>query len=71
MGRRPALFVALALSMPGGVAIAGLFGLGFLDRTVAFAAAAAMLGLAALLAVASAVGLAGTRAAICAKMQGD
>src|SRR6266404_3650898 len=55
---------ALALSAPGGVAIAGLFALGFLDRTTAIVAATAMLALAALMAVASVLSLAGTRAAI-------
>ena len=55
---------ALALSTPGGITIAGLFALGFLDRTTAIAAATAMLALAALMAFASALSLAGTRAAI-------
>ncbi len=55
---------ALALSTPGGIAIAALFALGFLDRTTAIVAAAAMLALSELLAIASMLSLAGTRAAI-------
>ncbi len=55
---------ALALSTPGGIVIAALFALGFLDRTTAIVAAAAMLALSGLLAIASMLSLAGTRAAI-------
>jgi two-component system, OmpR family, phosphate regulon sensor histidine kinase PhoR len=55
---------AFALSTPGGIAIAALFALGFLDRTTAILAATAMLALSALMAIASALSLAGTRAAI-------
>ena len=55
---------ALALSTPGGIAIAALFALGFLDRTVAIVAGAAILASATLMAVASAFAIAGARAAI-------
>jgi len=55
---------ALALSTPGGIAIAGLFALGFLDRTTAIVAAVAMLALSALMAIALVLSLAGTRTAI-------
>src|SRR5205823_3996309 len=55
---------ALALSTPGGIAIAALFAFGFLDRTVAIVAGAAILASATLMAVASAFALAGARAAI-------
>ncbi len=56
--------LALALSTPGGIAIAGLFALGFLDRTTAIVAAVAMLALSALMAIALVLSLAGTRNAI-------
>src|SRR5260370_19559325 len=55
---------ALALSTPGGIAIAGLFALGFLDRTTAIVAAVAMLALSALMGIALVLSLAGTRNAI-------
>jgi two-component system phosphate regulon sensor histidine kinase PhoR len=55
---------ALALSTPGGIAIAALFALGLVDGTAAIVAAAAMLALAALMAVVLVVSLAGVRAAI-------
>ncbi len=56
--------LALALSTPGGIAIAVLFALGFLDGTAAIVAAAAMLALAALMAIPLVLSLAGARAAI-------
>jgi two-component system, OmpR family, phosphate regulon sensor histidine kinase PhoR len=56
--------VALALSTPGGIAVAALFALGFLDRTTAIVAAAALLALSGLMATAWVLSLAGTRAAI-------
>src|SRR6266702_5776320 len=56
--------LALALSTPGGIAIAALFVLGFLDRTTAIVAAVAMLALSTLMAIALVLSLAGTRAAI-------
>src|SRR6266478_2390370 len=52
---------ALALSTPGGIAIAALFVLGFLDPTTAIAAVAAMLTLSVLMAIAIVLSLAGTR----------
>src|SRR5712692_1146443 len=55
---------ALALSTPGGIAIAALFALGFLDGKAALVAVAAMLSLSAVMAIASVLSLAGTRAAI-------
>jgi len=61
---RRSVGLALALSTPGGLAIAALFALGFLDGTAAIVAAAAMLAGAALIATASALALAGARAAI-------
>ena len=56
--------LALALSTPGGIAIAALFALGFLDGTAAIVAAAAMLALSALMAIPLVLSLAGARAAI-------
>ncbi len=56
--------LALALSTPGGIAIAGLFALGFLDGAAAIIAAAAMLALAALMAIPLVLSLARARAAI-------
>jgi len=56
--------LALALSTPGGIAIAALFALGLLDGTAAVIAAAGMLVLAALMAIASVLALARARAAI-------
>jgi two-component system phosphate regulon sensor histidine kinase PhoR len=55
---------ALALSTPGGIAIAALFALGFLDGKATLVAVAAMLSLSAVMAIASVLSLAGTRAAI-------
>ena len=56
--------LALALSAPGGIAIAALFALGCLDGTAAIAAAAAMLALSALMAILLVASLAEARAAI-------
>jgi two-component system phosphate regulon sensor histidine kinase PhoR len=55
---------AVALSIPGGIAIAALFALGYLDGMAAIVAAAAMLALAALMAIPLVLSLAGARAAI-------
>jgi len=55
---------AFALSIPGGIAIAALFALGYLDGVAAIVAAAAMLALSVLMAIASVLSLARTRAAI-------
>ena len=66
MGRnfgRSAGFV-LALSTPGGIAIAALFALGFLDGPAAIVAVTAMLALAALMAIALGLSFTGARAAI-------
>jgi len=56
--------LALALSTPGGIAIAALFALGFLDGMAAIVAVAVMLAAAILMAAASGLRLAGARAAI-------
>jgi two-component system phosphate regulon sensor histidine kinase PhoR len=56
--------LALALSTPGGIAIAALFALGYLDGMAAIVAVTAMLALSALMAIASVLALAGARAAI-------
>ena len=55
---------ALALSIPGGMALATLFALGLLDGGSAIVAAAGMLALATLMAIAFTLSLAGARAAI-------
>jgi len=55
---------ALALSVPGGIAIAALFALDDLDGGAAIVAAAAMLTLSVLMAIASVLSLARARAAI-------
>ncbi len=55
---------ALALSMPGGIAIAALFALGYLDGMAAIVAGTAMLALSVLMAIASVLSLARARAAI-------
>src|SRR6266702_4021704 len=55
---------ALALSTPGGIAIAVLFALGFLDRMAAIVSEAGLLALSSVMAFAWALSLAGTRAAI-------
>jgi two-component system phosphate regulon sensor histidine kinase PhoR len=55
---------ALALTIPGGIAIAVLFALGHLDGVAAIVAVAAMLALSVLIAIASVLSLVGARAAI-------
>src|SRR5579863_3023576 len=60
---RGAAFV-LALSTPGGIAIAALFALGLLDGTAAIVAATGMLALSTLMAIALGFSLAGAHAAI-------
>src|SRR5579863_6079146 len=55
---------AFALSIPGGIAIAALFALGYLDGAAAIVGAAAMLALSVPMAIASVFSLARARAAI-------